>query len=873
MSSPVASSQPCPSDSQLEQFLGARGPRGGPGLGDAGEGPPAAVRGHLENCAVCRERLEGIRNDNELVAALFEAHRGKTIDRSPTQHAEPIRGVSIPGYEVLSEIKRGGQGVVYRAVQQRTKRTVALKVLLHGSFASVRQRQRFEREIDLAAGLQHPNIVTIFDSGTAPDGSLFFAMEYVEGRSLDEFMRTRHGATASDDPQAVNAALGLFTRICAAIDHAHRHGVIHRDLKPSNIRVDESGEPHVLDFGLAKPADPETAAEQSLATLTGEFMGTLAYASPEQTKGDPRQVDVLTDVYSLGVILYEMLTSHLPYRVAGSMADAIRTIVETDPEPPSSWYRSRCRSGSRESAAEAMPYKVNDEIETIVLKALSKEKSRRYQSAGELQRDVERYLSGEPIEAKRDSKWYVFQKQVRRNKGRVSVAGICVLSVIVVFVMLIQRNNALAKANDFKTELFDMIEDGDPVGGTGANPGFLARLDAQSAWLEEEYWLGDDRKATMHLLLGRCYKGYGAYDKAQRELTKAEAILRQGSETPDGSLAATLNNLGDVYHYQERYEAAFESHRESMEIRERRFGGDHPDLAESLNDLAADLEVLGQFEEAEENYRKALAMRQRLLGDAPGGRHYLIGASMHRLAGCLVEQGEYEEAESLSRASLAMHQELGLGEDPKAAWVLRGLARSLRLQGKHAEAGPHLERALTIQRARLGPETDAVAKTMHEQAELLYAEEKLDEAAQLSIETLECWERVWPGGHSSIADSLNQYGRILLAAGLSEDAEAPLREAVAGLSGLLGEDHYRTTRARSDLAACLIELGRFEEAETLLLDSFATLRGVLDVEHVDTQCALQRILALYEAWARPEESAGYLALVSDTAQPCGPSGP
>ena len=362
----------------------------------------------------------------------------------------------IPGYADLHELGRGGQGVVYRAVQRSTGQRVAIKVLSEGAFPSLTSRRRFEREIEVVTALRHPNIVRVYDSGTTPDGRLYSVMEYIEGERLDEWIadgglqiaesgrlrdagedsrksgcetpdrfgyrRTPQGRagfsrrrppdhcssqqrfTIRSDKVEIEQQLRLFEKICDAVHYAHQRGVVHRDLKPGNIRIDPGGEPHVLDFGLAK--DVAGAAESLAVTASGQFMGSLPWASPEQANGFPDGIDVRTDVYSLGVILYQMLTGRFPYEVGGPIRDVLNRILTAEPIRPRTFNKS-----------------INDELETIILKPLAKEPERRYQSAGELSADIRRFLAGEPIEAKRDSASYVLRKNLRRYRWPLGIAA------------------------------------------------------------------------------------------------------------------------------------------------------------------------------------------------------------------------------------------------------------------------------------------------------------------------------------------------------------------------------------------------------------------------------------------------------------------
>ncbi|MGA2496283.1 MAG: protein kinase [Tepidisphaeraceae bacterium] len=339
----------------------------------------------------------------------------------------------IEGYEILRQISRGGQGVVYQAAQKSTRRNVAIKVLLDSWADTSSARRRFEREVELVANLKHPNIITVFDSGTTVDGRLFYVMDYVPGEPI-----TVHAKNRKLD---LPAAMELLAVVCDAVNYAHQKGVIHRDLKPSNILVDAEGQAHVLDFGLAKALGEHV---EPLNTLSGQVMGTPAYMSPEQARGKADSVDIRSDVYALGVILYEMLTGRFPYPVTGTVLEIARHVEQTAPQPPSAAWSGAGGVGAR-AGSRLRPGRcpLDAESETIVLKALAKERERRYQSAGELARDIRHYLAGRPIEARRDSAIYVLRKTLSRYRAVVAAVGcFIVLLVTSTIVFWIQRQDA-----------------------------------------------------------------------------------------------------------------------------------------------------------------------------------------------------------------------------------------------------------------------------------------------------------------------------------------------------------------------------------------------------------------------------------------------
>ena len=375
-----------------------------------------------------RQRMEGTR----------------TSPSPPAQSKDIPEPGSIPGYEILRKIERGGQGVVYRAIQEGTKREVAIKVMREGPFAGSGDKARFEREIQVLGQLNHPNIVTVHHSGSASSGHFYYVMDYVDGQPLD--------AWSAEKERPVDETLRLFLKICDAVNAAHVRGIIHRDLKPSNIRVDPDGEPQVMDFGLAKLATPDATDEAlpSVTTLSGQFVGSLPWASPEQAEGAPGKIDIRTDVYSLGVILYQMLTGRFPYDVTGSLRDVLTNIIDAEPVKPRTVRRQ-----------------MHDDVETIVLQCLDKDRDGRYQSAGELARDIRRYLNGEPIDPKHHKLLYVIGKTLTRHWRQCSVAAAAALLVIIGAYLAIGEFQAMRARS---------------------NAARLARLDS---WLNDMRWWFD----------------------------------------------------------------------------------------------------------------------------------------------------------------------------------------------------------------------------------------------------------------------------------------------------------------------------------------------------------------------------------------------
>ncbi len=510
---------------------------------------------HVGECPRCQAAIAEIEANNRFLSQMISAARSA----STTTPSPLAQMPSIPGYELLGEIHRGGQGVVFRARQIATKREVAIKLPLAGSFLTAKAKIRFEREIELVAQMHHPNIVTVHDSGLTPDGRYFIVMELIDGVTLDRFIASGGEQSTVTGRRRVEFILRLFARIAGAVQHAHARGVIHRDLKPGNVLVDAQGQPHVVDFGLARRG--EWSPENS-PTLVDEFQGTPAYASPEQVGGDPRAIDVRTDIYSMGVMLYRALTGHWPYAVDGSLSDQIRNIKHALPPAPSRRVRH-----------------VDPDVDTVVLTALAKEPQRRYQSAAAFEADLAACLTGQPISARRAGVLYVVRKAAARHKAVTITAAAAVIALgasiyswqmrrQAVVEIAEERARAQSAAASLSQRLLEQIA---MAGGGAMQQGFARRvLDAAAADLDRG--LVTDRPlthASLRAQLGRMYARLDQHSAALHQFQAGLAAIELAKADPDDLRSRLRIDMVGAQRALGRFSDAAESARAAIDAADR----------------------------------------------------------------------------------------------------------------------------------------------------------------------------------------------------------------------------------------------------------------------------------------------------------------
>lgn len=787
---------------------------------------------------------------------------------------EPAISVPLPDrigqYNIKRIIGSGGMGTVYEAMQEQPRRVVAVKVMKKG-LTSRSALRRFTYESQILARLRHPGIAQVFDAGVHDDGTggvPYFAMEYIaNAKTVRDFVKDRK----------LNGReiLALFIKICEAVHHGHQKGIIHRDLKPDNILVDSSGQPKIIDFGVARATDSDLAVT-TLQTSIGQLVGTLQYMSPEQIDADPHDMDTRADVYALGVVLYELLTGKLPYDVRGvSVMEATRVIRDVNPQ--------------RISAIDST---LKGDTETIVLHALEKDRDRRYQSALELAGDIERYLGNHPIIARPPSMLYYMRTFAKRNKAVVvGVAAVFLALVLGVVGMTLEADRAHDARDEAKAAKLRAESEADRAGraeetarreadtanaaveyvrkmfsslnareGSGPNTKVSEVLDDAARGIEDAFADEPEVQARLQSIFGNGYRALTLYPQAVQHLRESLALQRQTLGESHEEIAQTLEDLCGVLWFQRRLDEAVEAIEESLAMRRALFGDEHEEVASGMNYLAACLNSQGKPDEAERLYRETLAMRIRLLGEGDE----LVARSKNNLATCLRVRGKYDEAEQLYREALAIVRALRGADHIDVGRGLSSLATCLIAMEREIEAEGYLIEALHIKQSQLRDDHASIAITQHALADLYFSMGRYDEAVMLCREAIEIRKSKHEPTDGRIIASVSLLAKLLVATGEYAEAEDAAQEEVL-LRRTARQDDSRIAAAEGLYGYAIAKQGRREKAETLLLGSYRQLRRDRGIEHQWTQEIVARLIELYELWNQPEEASTYRKLLAGDA--------
>jgi non-specific serine/threonine protein kinase/serine/threonine-protein kinase len=745
---------------------------------------------------------------------------------SDEEEGASLIGAQIGQYTLERILSTGGMGTVYEALQETPRRTVAVKVMRSGLTTRSAQR-RFEYEAEILAHLRHPHIAQVIEAGTH-EGVPYFVMELIpEALSITTFAEKKNLDT--------RARLELYLQVCDAVNHGHQKGIIHRDLKPSNILVDAAGQVKIIDFGVARATDSDVSLT-TVRTEVGQLIGTLQYMSPEQCKADPADLDTRSDVYALGVVLYELLCDELPYDVEKiAVFEAARLISEAPPKRPSTLNRA-----------------LRGDVETIVLKALEKERDERYASVADFAEDLERYLNGEVILAKPTGPLVRFWKGVKRNpvvSGSIAAGFIALLASFLYVVLVaypqirLERDKAEAAALSAKEErdraaraaeiaqatndfLDEMLASPDPY-HQGKDVTMVEVLDLAAAKLGTAYPDMPEVEAQLRGTLGSTYFFSGEYGKAEEQLLYAVELIERFAGK-NSLLAHKANGvLASVYTSQGRLDEAEALLTHALEDSRRQAGEVHPVTSLIMKFMADLVSERGRLAEAEELYERVVEVHIELYGEA----HPDTLATINNLARVKRDRGKTEEAFALQRNILEIRRRT-LGEEHlQTLFTMTSMSNTLLFLKRNEEADELSQKAFESISRLLGDRHPFTLTVMNNRADMLERQHHLDEAEAIFRELLKIRSKLLGERHPDTLLVKHNIADVLWKKGKLQEAEILHRETLAARIETLGEDHPDTLHSKSGLGKVLHSQGRLAEAETVLREVLEARIRVLGEDH------------------------------------------
>ena len=802
-------------------------------------------------------------------------------------------GGKIGPYKLLQQIGEGGCGVVFMAEQEEpVRRRVAVKVIKLG-MDTKQVIARFEAERQALALMDHPNIARVLDAGATDAGRPYFVMELVRGIRITSYCDQNNLPT--------EARLGLFTQVCQAIQHAHQKGIIHRDIKPSNILVtlhDGVPVPKVIDFGIAKATTGQRLTDKTIFTAFEQFIGTPAYMSPEQAEMSGLDIDTRSDIYALGVLLYELLTGQTPFDAKELLASGLdamrRTIREQEPPRPSTRLStmlaadvtSVARHHQTESAK--LTHSISGDLDWIVMKALEKDRTRRYETANGLAQDIQRHLNDEPVTARPASNLYRFRKLVRRNKIAFAAASAVVAALLIGLgastwmffkekqareravaaeqeqgrlrqLAEVQERKATAEASrstQVAQFLKDMLKGVRPSVALGRDTTVLREILDKTAErigkdLKDQPEVGADLRHT----LGEIYGEIGDDAKAEILYQEALAMRRKLFGNEDLLVAKTLASLARlrISRIGRGDEVGTEEEsllREGLAIRRKLLGEEHEEVGVLLGDLAYTRSLQGKFAEAEVMQRETLAIQRKRLGN----EHLSVAESLNILGVLLFRQGKFAEAEKLYREALAIERKLKGNEHPDLIIAILNLSQVLEMLNQLAEAEVGYREGLSLAEKMLG-KAHPITILYFRGLEIFLRRQGRSVEAEISCrERLATLRKLVGDEHQSVAYALDFLAENLVSQGRVAEAETLNREALAIFRKTLGPAHGDTEGCLSDQENVLLRQGKSAEAETLRREELVTIRKLFGDKHQKVADALFNLAAIVDGQGRVEEA-------------------
>jgi serine/threonine protein kinase/Tfp pilus assembly protein PilF len=820
-------------------------------FGDALELDPA------ERARLLDERCADDASVRAEVQSLLDAYTRATAfmpQASSPGAAAPIpaglrEGDIVGAFRLVKRIASGGMGTVYLAerVEGGFAQSVAIKVIaapiIHDDAA-----RRFRTERQILASLQHPYIVSLVDGGVTPRGEAYLVMEFVDGVPVTSYCRERG--------LDLRARLALFQQVCDAVHYAHAHFIVHRDLKPANVLVTADGVPKVLDFGVAKLVeDPLTGGADRTEAGVGPL--TPGYASPEQFRGLP--ITTASDIYALGVVLYELLTGVRPYETAGKpFDDVMKIVVDTDTIRPSQ---------SNPEAREQPPYEwrhaLKGDLDAIVLKALRKDPAERYASADALSREIRRYLNGEPVDARAPSAGYVIRKLVARHKMAFASAGLSAAMVTAALAAALwqarlarsERDRARAEATKARTAtafLGRVFQSANPVQARGQTVTARELLDAGTTSITTELKDQPDVQAPLLLVMAQAYDRLSALDKAV-PLAEQALALRERSSASDVDLGEALFLVGSLYRKQGRPADAVPLLERSVKLREASLGPDDPSMASSLSALALSLDASGHSDGVPEMIRRAIAIQERASPKSAS-----LALLHNNLATLLHRRGDLPGARAAYERSIAVYTVSTETANWGIAMPLLNLGTLLREREEIDAARPLFERALEIDRKTFGPESAPTAYTLACLGDLARARGDLQAARELLGESLRIYAIVRKPDQFDLAAPLTYLAQTNLAAGRASEALPLLERALAITEKVHGPDHSAVADVLVDLAVARAAIGGAALGEPIVRRALDIQRRALAPDHVSLVKTLMTLGRLLIDQHREAEARSYL---------------